>query len=141
MKFSSEKAIDALLHDSTHYGSIVRALQHITLTRPYIAFLVYIVFQFMHALTTMHWIDVKRILCYLRGTVSLELRLSKSESTMVSAFSNANWAGCLDDRRPTGDFAVFLGSNLISWMHVNSLQSPGQVPKLNIKHLSMRHQR
>ena len=34
---------------------------------------------------------------------------------MVSAFSDADWAGNFDDRRSTSGFAVFLGSNLVSW--------------------------
>jgi hypothetical protein len=34
---------------------------------------------------------------------------------IVSAFSDADWAGCVDDRRSTEGFAVYLGSNLISW--------------------------
>jgi hypothetical protein len=58
---------------------------------------------------------VKRILQYIKGTVKLGLRFSKSESMLVSAFSDAYWAGCVDDRRSTGGFAVFLGNNLISW--------------------------
>ena len=34
---------------------------------------------------------------------------------LVSAFLDADQAGCPDDRRSTGGFAVFLGCNLVSW--------------------------
>ena len=101
-------------HDATQYRSIVGALQYLTLTRPDIAFSVNKVCQFLHAPTTVHWTAVKMILRYVKLTASIGLKISKSSSTLVSAFSDADWAGCLDDRRSTGAFAVFLGSNLVS---------------------------
>jgi hypothetical protein len=58
---------------------------------------------------------VKRILRYLKGTIKLGLKICKSPSILVSVFTDADWAGCTDDRRSMGGFVVFLGSNLISW--------------------------
>lgn len=71
--------------------------------------------QFLHEPTTAHLSVVKRILCYVQGTLSLGLKIGRSPSMLVSAFSDVDWAGCPDDRRSTGGFAVFLGPNLISW--------------------------
>jgi hypothetical protein len=34
---------------------------------------------------------------------------------MVSGFSDADWVGSLDDKWSTWGFAIFLGSNLVSW--------------------------
>ena len=45
----------------------------------------------------------------------LELLLCSHPSTLLGAFSYADWAGCLDDRRSTGGFAIFIGPNLVSW--------------------------
>ena len=60
-------------------------------------------------------IAVKRILRYLKQCTQLGLKIHKSDSTLVSGFSDADWAGSLDDRRSTGGFAVYLGSDLVSW--------------------------
>ena len=76
--------------DSTKYRSIVRALQYLTLTRPDIAYAVNKVCQFLHAPTTVHWTAVKRILRYLQGTQSHGLKLCKTDSMLVSAFSDAD---------------------------------------------------
>lgn len=34
---------------------------------------------------------------------------------LIHAFSNSYWVGCIDNQRSTGGFAIYLGSNLISW--------------------------
>jgi hypothetical protein len=87
----------------------------LTLTRPDIAFSVNKVCQFLHAPTTVHWAAVKRILRYIKQCTRLGLNIHRSTSTLVSAFSDADWAGNVDDRKSTGGFAVFVGSNLVSW--------------------------
>ena len=52
---------------------------------------------------------------YVKGTLDTGLQIRKSASTGVSIFTDADWAGCVDDRRSTSGFAVFVGANLISW--------------------------
>jgi histone deacetylase 1/2 len=101
--------------DSTQYRSIVGALQYLTLTRPDLAFSVNKVCQFLHAPTTDHWTAVKRILRYVFDTLKVGITFARSSSTFLSAFSDADWAGSLDDRRSTGGFAIFVGPNLVSW--------------------------
>jgi histone deacetylase 1/2 len=101
--------------DSSKYRSIVGALQYLTLTRPDISYAVNKVCQYLHAPTTVHWTAAKRILRYVKHTLTVGLTFSKSTSTLVSAFSDADWAGSVDDRRSTGGFAVFVGPNLVSW--------------------------
>jgi histone deacetylase 1/2 len=101
--------------DSTKYRRMVGALQYLTLTGPDLSYDVNKVCQYLHAPTTLHWTTAKRILRYVKHTVGLGITFMKSTSTLVSAFSDADWAGCVDDRRSTGGFAVYFGPNLISW--------------------------
>jgi histone deacetylase 1/2 len=101
--------------DSFRYRSVVGGLQYLTLTRPDISFAVNKVCQFLSQPTDVHWEAVKRILRYVKGTLQTGLQIRKSSSTGISIFTDADWAGCVDDRRSTGGFAVFVGPNLISW--------------------------
>jgi hypothetical protein len=101
--------------DTTKYRSIVGALQYLSLTQPDLAFTINKVCQFLHSPTTIHRTAVKCILRYIKSTLSTSLHIRKSPSTLLSAFSDADWAGCSDDRKSTGGFAVFFGDNLFSW--------------------------
>jgi hypothetical protein len=79
--------------DATRYHSIVSALQYLTLTRPDISFAVNKVCQYLHSPTTVHWTIVKRILHFLKHTMDSTFLIQRSLSTMVSAFSDADWTG------------------------------------------------
>ena len=102
------------LSDPTQYRSIVGALQYVTLTRPDITFAVNQVCQFLQVPTDVHMTVVKRIIRYLKGTISYECGFSPS-TLQLRAFCDADWAGCPSDRRSTHGFYVFLGANPISW--------------------------
>nr|GFA07756.1 hypothetical protein [Tanacetum cinerariifolium] len=58
---------------------------------------------------------VKRIFRYLRGTVDWGLWYSKDSSIALTAFADADHAGCQDTRRSTSGSVQFLGERLISW--------------------------
>nr|KAJ0210511.1 hypothetical protein LSAT_V11C400165950 [Lactuca sativa] len=101
------------LADSVQYRQIVGALQYVTLSRPDIAYVVNKVRQFMHTPTENHRSTVKLILRYLKGTSTYGLRIHQNSGTSLhaytdstftnlNAFSDADWAGCPDDRRSTG---------------------------------------
>jgi hypothetical protein len=102
-------------NDASCYRSIVGSLQYLAHTRPDISFSVNRVCQFLSSPTSEHWSAVKRILRYLHETIDMGICIKKSGSFLLSAFSDADWAGDSDDRRSTGGFAVFFGGNLISW--------------------------
>nr|CAN75274.1 hypothetical protein VITISV_043735 [Vitis vinifera] len=104
-----------LLPDPSEYRRIVGALQYVTLTRPDIAFAVNKACKFMAKPSDVHWLAVKRILHYLKGTISLGLHFQPSTSMELQGYSDADWASYPDDRRSTSGYCVFLCSNLISW--------------------------
>ncbi|KAE8673637.1 Calcium-dependent protein kinase 34 [Hibiscus syriacus] len=72
--------------------------------------------QYMNAPCTQHWVAVKRILRYLCGTLDYGLVFQKTGFGLhLEAFTDADWASNVDDRRSISGFCVFLGGNLVSW--------------------------
>ncbi|XP_074266651.1 uncharacterized protein LOC141589930 [Silene latifolia] len=97
------------------YRSLAGALQYLTFTRPDISYAVQQVCLYMHNPRVPHFNALKRILRYIKGTSSLGLQLHRSSDHSLTAYSDADWAGCPDTRRSTSGFCVFLGPNLILW--------------------------
>ena len=107
--------LDPLFPDATRFWQHVGALQYLTFTRPDIFFVVNQVCQFMHAPTESHWATVKRILRYLHGTTSHGLPITCSSSFYLHGFTDADWAGSIENIKSTGGYLVFFGQTSISW--------------------------
>ncbi|KAF5442548.1 hypothetical protein F2P56_035193 [Juglans regia] len=101
--------------DPTLYRSIVGSLQYLSLTRPDLTFALGKVCQFMNSPRVPHWQAVKQILRYLKHMTTVGLQLSPSSPAQLTAWSDADWAGCPDNRHSTSGYCIFLGSNLVSW--------------------------
>uniref|UniRef100_A0A803R1P3 Reverse transcriptase Ty1/copia-type domain-containing protein n=1 Tax=Cannabis sativa TaxID=3483 RepID=A0A803R1P3_CANSA len=103
------------MKNPTMYRSVLGALQYLTMTRPDIAFAVNRLSQFQQAPTSDHWSACKRILRYLSGTLHEGLHFAPAKTLDLQGFTDADWAGCYDDRKSTSGYCIYFGGNLVSW--------------------------
>lgn len=86
---------------------------------------------FMHDPKTQHMSTLKRIICYIHGTVKFSLHLYPSTIDKLISYTNVDWARCPDTRRSTSGYCVYLGDNLISWSAKRNIPCLDQVQKPN----------
>ena len=101
--------------DRERYQKMVGKLIYLSHTRPDIAFVVSAVNQFMHDPRSSHMDEVTRILRYLKGCPGKGLLYTRQGSLQVECYTDADWAGSLDNRRSTSGYCTFVGGNLVSW--------------------------
>jgi len=101
--------------DKERYQRLVGKLIYLSLTRPDIAYAVSLVSQFMHDPRESHSQAVFRILRYLKSSPGKGLLFSKHGHFRIEAFTDADWAGSLDDRRSTSGYCTLVGGNLVTW--------------------------
>ncbi|GJU00788.1 copia protein [Tanacetum coccineum] len=65
--------------------------------------------------TKKHLEALKRVFRYLRGTINWGLWYPKDTAMALTAYADADHAGCQDTRRSTSGSAQFLGDKLVSW--------------------------
>nr|GEY80506.1 retrovirus-related Pol polyprotein from transposon TNT 1-94 [Tanacetum cinerariifolium] len=75
--------------DANNYRSLVGSLRYLTSTRPDLSYSVGVISRFMKNPKYAHWIALKRILRYVKGTESFGLFYSSSKEYTLTAFT---WA-------------------------------------------------
>lgn len=101
--------------DPTYFRSLADKLQYLTLTRPDIQFAVNHVCQKMHQPIVSDFNLLKRILRYIKGTITMGVSFNKYIDSFLRAYSDSDWENCKETRRSVGGLCTFMGQNLISW--------------------------
>ncbi len=105
--------------DPKRYREAVGSLIYLmTCTRPDLSWIVSKLSQYLSDPYEQHWSTVKHVTRYLKGTIDHELCYKKSDEKLkLVAYSDADWASDLNDRRSTTGYCFSLTQDgpLISW--------------------------
>ncbi|GJR99687.1 retrovirus-related pol polyprotein from transposon TNT 1-94 [Tanacetum coccineum] len=101
--------------DQTKYRSMIGSLMYLTASRPDLVFAVCMCARYQSRPTKKHLEAVKRVFRYLQGTINMGLWYPKDTAMALTAYVDADHAGCRDTRRSTSSSAQFLGDKLVSW--------------------------
>ncbi|XP_062119075.1 uncharacterized mitochondrial protein AtMg00810-like [Humulus lupulus] len=103
------------LADPTLYRKMIGKLQYLTITRPDIAYSVNKLSQFLAMPKFKHFQAAQRVLQYVKSTPGQGIFLPAASEIQLRVYTDADWAACVDTRRSTTGFCIFLGSSIISW--------------------------
>ncbi|CAB4021584.1 Retrovirus-related Pol poly from transposon TNT 1-94, partial [Paramuricea clavata] len=108
---------DEELFDEHIYQQAIGCLTYAsTATRPDIAAAVSILSTFMSNPSKEHWIGIKRVLRYIKGTLNYGLKFqANGNHHELVGYSDANWAGDVDTRRSTSGYVFKVANSTISW--------------------------
>ena len=93
---------------------MIGSVLYVTTTRANIMNAVSQLARLQSSLKASHFLAVKRILRYLKGTTDYGLWYPKGNNIDLYAFTDADWAGCVDDRESTSGASFYLGGCLVS---------------------------
>nr|GEY65636.1 copia protein [Tanacetum cinerariifolium] len=95
---------------------MVSSLMYLTASKPDLVFAVFMCVRYQASPTKKHLEVLKRVFRYLKGTINYCLWYPKDTVMALTAYADADHAGCQDTRRSTSGSAQFLGDKLILWM-------------------------
>ncbi|GJR14504.1 retrovirus-related pol polyprotein from transposon TNT 1-94 [Tanacetum coccineum] len=105
-----EKAVDPPC-----YHGMIGTLMYLIASRPDLVFAVCMCARYQAKPTKKHLHVVKRIFRYLKGTINMGLWYSKDSCITLTAYADADHAGCQDTRKSTSGSLQLLGDRLVSW--------------------------
>ena len=113
--YEKHSAVEELFDVHT-YQKAVGCLTYLSIScRPDIAAAVGILSRFMSSPAIKHWVGIKRILRYLKGTCDYGLIFNGGDEDVLHGFTDSDWAGDVQTRKSTSGYVFKYGNSTISW--------------------------
>jgi len=101
--------------NNTQYMQMVCSLMYLTSTRLDIMFVVNLLSRYLAHPAELHLQAVKRVLRYIKGTLSYGIFYKQSGDVELLAYTDNDYAGDLEDRKSTLGLLFMLSSRAVSW--------------------------
>lgn len=104
------------MEETMCYRSAVGNLTYVLHTRPEISFALCEVARYVENPGPAHYVALKRIFRYLKGTVDYGILYSRSPdgNVVLSGASDSDWAGDIDSRKSTSGYVFNIGSGTVT---------------------------
>lgn len=108
---------DAMPVTSKPYKELIGCLMFImTISRPDISAAVNYFSRMQAAPTDQHWVYLKRVVRYLKGTINLKLVFNKEvDVPVLEGYADSDWGTDVNDRKSTSGFVFKLFGSPVSW--------------------------
>ena len=101
------------------YSSLVGSLMYAQVcTHPDIAFVVGMLGRYLSNPGSQHWKAAKKVLRYFQGTKDLMLTYQRTNILDVVGFCDADFAGCIDDKKCTTNYIFMMPGGAVPWKSV-----------------------
>ncbi|XP_060216784.1 secreted RxLR effector protein 161-like [Lycium barbarum] len=112
---SSHRDDGAKKVEETYFRSLIGCLMYLTAPRRDILYAVSVLSRFMHCPSEVHLKAAKRIVRYIKGTITYGVKFQKTKPVKLFGYSDSDWGGSTDDMKSTLGYCFSLGSVVFSW--------------------------
>ena len=109
-----ESTEDKIADKELYQSAIGKLIYLSNWSRPDITYAVNLCARYSSNPFNEHWIAVKRILRYLKGTIGYGIFYTPSVEP-IHAFCDADWAGDVDSRKSTSGYCFMMADGVVSW--------------------------
>ncbi|KAG7640275.1 Zinc finger CCHC-type superfamily [Arabidopsis suecica] len=111
----TEEVLSEKLEDVTMYRSMIGGMLYLCASRPDIMYASSYLSRYMTSPLKQHLQEAKRVLRYVKGTLTYGIHFKRVEKPELVGFSDSDWAGSVEDKKSTSGYVFTIGSGAFCW--------------------------